>query len=71
MQIIENDSIDLKTRYNQYRIMALEKLILTETSLDTINEYKNTIVKIILSETAISEQEKYIYLNMVKKQFND
>ena len=41
MQIIEDDSIDLKTRYNQYRIMELEKLILTETSLDTINEYKN------------------------------
>jgi hypothetical protein len=63
MQIIEDDSIDLKTRYNQYRIMELEKLILTETSLDTINEYKNTILKIILSETAISEQEKiYTYI---------
>lgn len=63
MQIIEDDSIDLKTRYNQYRIMELEKLILTETSLDTINEYKNTILKIILSETAISEQKKiYTYI---------
>ena len=63
MQIIEDDSIDLKTRYNQYRIMELEKLIITETSLDTINEYKNTILKIILSETAISEQKKiYTYI---------
>lgn len=71
MQIVEDDSNDIKTKYNQYRILALEKLVLRGTSLNTIKEYENSIIEIIMEETNISDQEKNIYLSMVKKQFND
>lgn len=71
MQIIEDNPIDLKTKYNQYRILALEKLVLSGTSLDTIKEYKSTIINIILSDNNIPEREKNMYINMVQKQFGD
>ncbi len=71
MQIIEDNPINLKTKYNQYRILALEKLVLSGTSLDTIKEYEETIVNIILSDNDIPEREKNMYINMVQKQFGD
>ena len=71
MQIIEDNPIDLKTKYNQSRILSLEKLVLSGTSLDTIKEYEETIVNIILSDNDIPEREKNMYINMVQKQFGD
>lgn len=70
MQIALEDSVHFKNKYNQYRISALEKIVLSKTSLDTINEYKNTILELIGNDN-ISEQEKNIYQDMVKKQFDE
>ncbi len=50
--------------------MALEKLVLSGTSLDTIKEYEDIIVNIILSDN-IPEQEKNMYIKMIQKQFNN
>lgn len=69
MQIVLDNSFDLKIKYNNYRLIALEKIVLSKTSLDTINDYKNTILELIGNDN-IPEQEKKIYQDMVKKQFD-
>lgn len=70
MQIIEDDYKDYKNKYNNYRICALEKIVLTQTSPDTINDYENTILNLINNDN-ISNQEKQLYQKMVKKQFDN
>lgn len=70
MQIIEDDFIDYKDRYNKYRMIALEKIVLSQTTLNTIKDYEETILKLIQNDN-ISEPEKQLYQNMVKKQFED
>lgn len=70
MQIIEDDYVDYKDKYNNYRIMALEKIILSPTNIDIIIEYKDTILNLISNDN-ITNQEKQLYQNMVKKQFDD
>lgn len=68
MEIIENSAREMTNKYNHYRILALEKEILSKTSLEEIEIYKNTIIELI-NRDAISKEEKEIYLDMVKKQF--
>lgn len=70
MQIIEENSIDLKTKYNQYKMIALEKIVLSKTSLDTVYDYKETILELIYNDNT-SNHEKQLYRNMVQKQFED
>lgn len=69
MQIIESEADDLKNNYNSYRILALEKIGLSNTSIETVESYKNIIIELINMDN-IPEQEKKIYLEMVKKQFD-
>lgn len=70
MQIIENDTIDFKNKYNNYRFTALEKMVLSNTSLEYIENYRDIIIDLINMDN-ISEQEKNIYMNFVKRQFGD
>lgn len=70
MQIVEEGYIDYKDKYNKYRMIALEKIVLSKTSLDTIKEYKKSILDLIQGDD-ITNQEKKLYQDMVKKQFDD
>lgn len=70
MQLIDDDATDLKNNYNNYRILALEKLGLSNTSLDTIENYRQIIIELINMDN-ISDQEKRIYLDFVEKQFDN
>lgn len=71
MQIVaEDDNLKYKMKYNDYRIMALEKLGLSTTSSETVEIYRNTIYELInLDNTEINE--KNIYIDMLKKQFGE
>lgn len=73
MQIIndikESSKVDIKQKYNNYRIMALEKVILTN-KLVSIEHYKNEIKEIIEADV-LSEQERFLFLEMHQKQFRD
>lgn len=71
MQIaVEDDNCKYKAKYNEYRIMALERLILCSTSKEGLDEYRNTIYELIdLDNTEMVEKE--IYKNMLKKQFGE
>lgn len=66
MQIVaEDDNLKYKMKYNDYRIMALEKLGLSTTSSETVEIYRNTIYELInLDNTEINE--KNIYIDMLK-----
>lgn len=72
MQIIDdkkrNNITDLKSKYNNYRITALEKIILGNSTKEKFIEYANVIRELIESD-AISNEEQEIYLEMYKKQF--
>ena len=72
MEIIEDSKsdsqIDFKSRYNNYRITALEKVILINKIVKT-EEYSNELKNLIESD-AISPEEKEIYLEKYRKQFN-
>lgn len=70
MQIIEDTPIDLKTKYNTYRMIALEKIVLSRTSPDIIEEYKDTIIELI-NDDNLSAPEKELYIKMVQKHFGD
>lgn len=72
MQINEDEKqdakIDFKFQYNNYRITALEKVILINKIIK-IEEYSDELKKLIESDV-ISPQKKEIYLEMHRKQFN-
>ncbi len=72
MQIIEENKYDnkiaLKSKYNSYRITALEKTIFTN-NVKNVVEYSKVINELIKSDI-ISQQEKEIYLDMYRKHFN-
>lgn len=71
MQIIDesyNDPIDYKSKYNNYRITALEKIKLSTTSAKKIKEYENEIKKLIESDN-LDNDDKIILLQMHKKHF--
>jgi len=72
MQIL-NDSVDkdkmnYKSKYNNYRIIALEKTVLKNTSEQAIHEYANEILKMIGQDT-IPKEEHDLYLKMFLEQF--
>lgn len=72
MQIVydakENKKVDLKQKYNNYRILALEKIILLNNQV-SINDYANEIKKMIETDN-MSEQEKNVCMEMHKKFFS-
>lgn len=71
MQILEeNEDFRYKMKYNDYRLMALEKLGLSKTSEETVKLYKNCIYELIIMDET-SEVEKTIYTNMLKRQFGE
>lgn len=70
MEIVQESAVDYKIKYNGYRLLALEKLILSETSLGKIYEYKTTLEKIINDDQVVNE-ERQVYYDMLKKQFGE
>ena len=71
MQITdENFDYKYKEKYNNYRIIALEKLQLSKTSTKTIQEYRKCIFDLINMDE-IGEKERGIYINMLKQQFGE
>ena len=71
MQILEeNEDFRYKMKYNDYRLMALEKLGLSKTSEETVKLYKKCIYELIIMDET-SEVEKTIYTNMLKRQFGE
>ena len=71
MQVLEeNDDFRYKMKYNDYRLMALEKLGLSTTSEETIEAYKKCIYELIIMDET-GEVEKNIYTNMLRTQFGE
>lgn len=71
MQIVSEDNDSkYKARYNDYRLMALEKLGLSTASMETIESYKKCIEELISMDDT-SGAEKAIYFSMAKKQFDE
>lgn len=71
MQIVaEDDNFKYKMKYNDYRIMALEKLGLSTTSSETVEIYRNTIYELINLDNT-ETNEKNVYIDMLKKQFGE
>lgn len=69
MQLIDDRTINYKEIYNNYRITALEKIELKTTSIDKVNEYKNSIEDLIRKDI-LSYEEKKILLDMHNKHFS-
>lgn len=73
MQIVndmkENNAtkVDIKQRYNNYRIIALEKAVLINNQI-SVDDYADEIKKMIELDD-ISEQEKLLCLEMHKRLF--
>lgn len=65
----ENDAVELKDKYNNFRIMALETIVLTNNGIECIDAYCNTIKKLIESDSNLPSDEKTSLLNMHKKHF--
>ncbi len=72
MQIVndirENTKTDIKQKYNSYRILALEKIILINNKIN-IEDYAGEIKKMIETDD-LSDQEKLLCLEMFRKQFS-
>lgn len=68
MQMSDAPSIDYKTRYNNYRITALEKVELSVTSISQVQNYKQTIKELIENDD-ISLEDRMILLKMHKEHF--
>lgn len=61
--------VDIKQKYNNYRIMALEKAILINNQI-SVDDYADEIKKMIELDD-ISEQEKLLCLEMHRKLFSN
>lgn len=70
IQLTDNIPIDYKARYNNYRITALEKVELSVTSLSQVQNYKQTVKKLIENDDMPSE-ERQILLKMHKEHFKN
>ena len=68
MQLVVEKNIDYKAKYNNYRITALEKIQLKNTSIEKIQEYKLTLKELIKSDDNSNEEEE-ILLRMLKEHF--
>lgn len=71
MQLIDDKTktINCKEIYNRYRITALEKIQLSNTSVKKVEEYKKMIEDLI-KEDDLYLEEKVILLNMHNKHFS-
>lgn len=72
MQVIDeasNNIINYKERYNYYRITALEKIQLSNTSIDDLKSYERIIKQLIESDN-LTENDKMALLRMHKKHFS-
>jgi len=65
---VDKDKMNYKSKYNNYRIIALEKTVLKNTSEQAIHEYANEILKMIGQDT-IPKEEHDLYLKMFLEQF--
>lgn len=68
MEIIDDDSIAIKTKYNNYRITALEKILFSNSNIETVEAYGNTIKELIETDE-ISLEERQLYLEKYKQHF--
>lgn len=72
MQIIndiqESSKIDIKQKYNNYRIAALEEYVLILNKID-VDNYADEIKKLIETDD-LSDQERKLYMDLHQKQFN-
>jgi len=68
--LIDDNKINYKERYNDYRIVALEKVQLSESSLEKVEEYKETL-KVLIKENATSDAELQILLKMHREHFGE
>lgn len=69
MQLIDDNTVNYKEKYNNYRITALEKSGLGATSIEKVMEYKDNLKNLIVNDD-ISDEERQILLLMFKEQFN-
>lgn len=70
MQLVDDNNVDYKGKYNNYRIAALEKMQLSVTSIEKIKEYKREIAELIITDN-ISLEERQILLKMLDEQFGE
>ncbi len=70
MQFKEEQHIDYKSWYNNYRITALEKVVLSTTSINQVQNYKQTI-KELIENGNIPLEERQILLKMHKEHFQN
>lgn len=68
MQMTDENHIDYKAKYNNYRITALEKVELSVTSINQVKNYEQTVKKLIENDD-ISLEERQILLRMHKEHF--
>lgn len=70
MQFKEEQSIDYKSWYNNYRITALEKVELSVTSIGQVQNYKQTVKELIENDD-IPLEKRQILLRMHKEHFRN
>lgn len=70
MQLPDDNPIDYKAKYNNYRITALEKVELSVTSISQVQNYKQTVKELIENDD-ISLEERQILLRMHKEHFRN
>lgn len=70
IQIIINaqSSNNIKNEYNNYRITALEKIVLTKGDSNQVQDYQRTIEDLIKNDS-ISNEKRNLYLELYHKQF--
>ena len=68
MELLNEESIDYKGKYNSYRLMALEKIHLGSTTIESIQEYKKILRHLIETDES-SIEEKKVLLMMLSEQF--
>lgn len=69
-ELLDEEKADYKAIYNNYRITAIEKVNLSNTSIEKVNEYKEVVKQLIETDNR-SEEEIKVLLEMHKSQFGD
>lgn len=70
MELAENNNIfEYQTKYNDYRLIALEKMLLDATTTISNASYKKIMYNLIITDKT-SSTEKEIYTNMLIKEFD-
>lgn len=68
IQIVDDNPIDYKAKYNNYRITAIEKVQLSITSITKIQNYEQTVKELIENDD-ISSEDRNILLKMHREHF--